>query len=75
MNGDSEFLESLCIISQNFAVDLKSSGWSKPENKGKKQRNADKFDEQEMWNFSLLYEIPEEKLKGKKRAEKNICNI
>lgn len=35
MHGDAEFLESLCIISKTFSVDLKSSGWSKPETKKK----------------------------------------
>ena len=42
MHGDAEFLESLCIISKTFSVDLKFSGWSKPEAK-KNTEKTDKF--------------------------------
>lgn len=38
MRGDAEFLESLCIISKTFSVDLKSSGWSNPETKKKTKK-------------------------------------
>lgn len=38
MHGDAEFLESLCIISKTVSVDLKFSGWSKPETKKKTKK-------------------------------------
>lgn len=71
MPGDAEFLESLCIISKTFSVDLKSSGWSKPETKKKTKIKLINLTTKKC-KISVYFKKYQKKTAKKKRQAENI---